>query len=715
MDKLKINLENCYGIKKLTYEFDFLNKNTFAVYAPNGVMKTSFARTFKDLSNNQDSHDLVFVDRITTRHITDENGVEIKPGEVFMMEPYNEQFNSDKLLTLLASQKLKKEYEDVYKDIEKEKNEFIKKLKNVSKSSDCEAELLSTFSKTSKNSLFDVLTVIKEGLEGSQTKYNFRYNDVFDKKGSVKKFLDKHISVLNSYIENYDSLISNSSFFKKSENTFGTYQAGEVLKSVSDNSFFEAGHFIELADNKKVTSADEFKNLFENEISKIVNDEKLKKIFDQVDKAIGSSAELRAFKAVIEKNNLLLVELKNYESFKEKVWKGYLDQLKDDLELLLQTYNNKKKQLEDIVEKAKREETGWEKAVGVFNERFVGLPFKLAIGNKEDVLLKTNAPSIEFTFFDNEREKRIERNELMTVLSQGERKALYILNIIFEIQARKSINQESLLVIDDIADSFDYKNKYAIVEYLKDISDDPNFKQIILTHNFDFFRTVQSRFIPYDNCLMVEKTIDEIKINRAEYIKNPFKYWMDNLDDDKKLVALIPFVRNILEYTEGETDSDYLKLTSLLHIKSDTDSIKKSDLQDIFNNVVPNLNLTLNNIADKITDLIHKLADNCLTATESINLENKIILSMAIRLKAEKFILSKITNKTEPDGNQTIKLVERFKLEFDSIEPEKVKLLEQVNLMTPENIHFNTFMYEPILDLSDDHLRKLYKNIKDIN
>jgi hypothetical protein len=29
-----------------------------------------------------------------------------------------------------------------------------------------------------------------------------------------------------------------------------------------------------------------------------------------------------------------------------------------------------------------------------------------------------------------------------------------------------------LLVVDDIADSFDYKNKYAIIQYLKDIAEE---------------------------------------------------------------------------------------------------------------------------------------------------------------------------------------------------------------------------------------------------
>jgi hypothetical protein len=34
--------------------------------------------------------------------------------------------------------------------------------------------------------------------------------------------------------------------------------------------------------------------------------------------------------------------------------------------------------------------------------------------------------------------------------------------------------------------------------------------------------------------------------------------------------------------------------------------------------------------------------------------------------------------------------------------------------MTPEHIHVNSFMYEPILDMADDHLRRLYQDVKDL-
>ena len=37
--------------------------------------------------------------------------------------------------------------------------------------------------------------------------------------------------------------------------------------------------------------------------------------------------------------------------------------------------------------------------------------------------------------------------------------------------------------------------------------------------------------------------------------------------------------------------------------------------------------------------------------------------------------------------------------------------MDKVVLMTPENIHINSFMYEPILDMSDEHLRKVYEEV----
>src|SRR5437899_8739755 len=131
-------------------------------------------------------------------------------------------------------------------------------------------------------------------------------------------------------------------------------------------------------------------------------------------------------------------------------------------------------------------------------------------------------PSLGLTLEDGADSAPINKSALIDVLSTGEKKALYVLNIIFEIQARVKAGQETLLVVDDIADSFDYKNKYAIIQYLQDIADEQCFKQILLTHNFDFFRTVNSRFVRYSHCLMVQRTTTGIALVPAVGIRNIF-------------------------------------------------------------------------------------------------------------------------------------------------------------------------------------------------
>jgi len=270
-----------------------------------------------------------------------------------------------------------------------------------------------------------------------------------------------------------------------------------------------------------------------------------------------------------------------------------------------------------------------------------------------------------------------------------------------------------LLVLDDIVDSFDYKNKYAIIGYLKEILETGRFLFIILTHNFDFFRTVQSRLnIGRDcNCLMSLKTESEVKLIKAQYL-HPFEHWKRNLHvNDTMLVAAIPMVRNLIEYTQGQNCPSYLKLTSLLHQKPDSNSITLVELADLFNRT---LSLKLKFGAGTVLPLIFKEAEKCLSKPESINLENKVVLSIAIRLIAEDFMIRRINDLSITDqikDNQTVELFKVFK-ELFSTDTQAVALLDQVVLMTPEPIHLNSFMYEPLIDLSDHYLKDLYRKVK---
>src|SRR5207253_10873404 len=74
----------------------------------------------------------------------------------------------------------------------------------------------------------------------------------------------------------------------------------------------------------------------------------------------------------------------------------------------------------------------------------------------------------------------------------------------------------------------------------------------------------------------------------AEGVTNIFvKDWKKEFfSDPKKKVASIPFIRNMIEYTRGTTDPEYIKLTSLLHWKeSDTGKITIGELDKAFQSI----------------------------------------------------------------------------------------------------------------------------------
>jgi hypothetical protein len=131
MNKLSVKFEHCYGIKKVEYNFDFTQKPTYVVYAPNGVMKTSFAKTFKDFSDNKESGDSIFKDRPCERTITDENNNAVNPDNVFVISSYEETYYSKKMSTLLVKNELKEKYDEIHAEIdEKEERGIPQKFKN---------------------------------------------------------------------------------------------------------------------------------------------------------------------------------------------------------------------------------------------------------------------------------------------------------------------------------------------------------------------------------------------------------------------------------------------------------------------------------------------------------------------------------------------------------------------------------------------------------
>jgi hypothetical protein len=62
------------------------------------------------------------------------------------------------------------------------------------------------------------------------------------------------------------------------------------------------------------------------------------------------------------------------------------------------------------------------------------------------------------------------------------------------------------------------------------------------------------------------------------------------------------------------------------------------------------------------------------------------------------------------DSNRTPELLKKSPALF-STELATIDVLQRVVRMSPENIQLNSFMHEPILDISDGNLRKLYGEV----
>ncbi|MFY1851827.1 hypothetical protein ACOTBX_07550 [Achromobacter xylosoxidans] len=714
--KLNVDLKNCYGISELKHCFDFADSSGYAIYAPNGFMKTSLSKTFDDHAKNKKSEDLIFPDRVTSRELTDENGASIAADTIFVIEPYNQEFSSNQTSLLLVNAAIKQQYDDALKQIAEKLSALFGKLKQLSglsgRTITPETEFLKVFG--SKN-VAELLESLAETIAQTQpTKLaDLVYSEIFNDKtiallesGTIKDQLEE-------YIQRYNDLVSKSDVLSRQ---FNHYSAGAVNKQLTDNGFFAAKHTINLhtKDGKKeISSAAELTQKIEDERKKIFTDKDLAGKFDAIDKKI-QNVELRKFRDYLFDNQEILPELKNFRQLQKDVWIAYLVSQKDLYDLFLAQYKAGKVTIDAAVTQAREERTAWEQVVETFNKRFF-VPFKMSVSNQEDVILKGSTPSITFKFSDGEREGDVPRDSLLKVLSQGEKRALYILNILFEIQSRQKQGAQTILIVDDIADSFDYKNKYAIIEYLKDISDSGNFYCIFLSHNFDFYRSISSRLSLRRGCkLMALKSGRALTLGQEKYQNNPFMFWRDNLNVPSCCISAIPFVRNLAEYCGHE--HDYQTLTSLLHVKANTDAITLGDLCLIYKRILTDkAALVLEPPESTVVDVLMREADAvCASADEHFELERKIVISIAIRLLAERHMIRRLNNPEFVDSitkNQTIGLLKEYK-RTGAGTPEEIGVLEQVNLMTPENIHLNSFMYEPILDTGSSHLRTLYIDMK---
>ncbi len=739
MNELRLDLSNCYGIQRMNTSIDYSNNNVAIIYAPNGTMKSSLAKTFEAIRDNKPVEERVFGFR-SSCSIVDEHNTNITPESIIVINPFDENAYENQGM-LMANDELRKKYMVIHKTIEEKKqnlyNLIKEKLKYSSRSSfDVKSVMLKDWNKSIKEEYMclEEISNLMHDLDWtcSLNEDELDYNALFNDKVYSMITTGKTSELIEEYEKKYNELVDKSLYMQRGIIDHNNY--GNISNSLSSNGFFAANNEITLNAKDGSTAVvlknqKELDDLIKTEKEQVLNTKEIKDIFEKINKAISKNKDTQAFNDFLQKHQGIIVEYKDIDRFKKKVWVKTFACYESLLQELIAEYKKAQEDLKNLREIAKNETTDWKRAIDLFKERFY-VPFVIEPANQDDVILNQDLPSFRYIFSDNRGEKEIGKNNLLEVLSTGEKRAYYILNMIFQILVAQKEGREKLLVLDDVSESFDYKNKYAIIEYISDIAEyinsngQKNFNILLLTHNFDFYRTVASRITKPGNSYIAFSDSGDIILEKGQYTKNIFTNYKKRLSNgncDNIVVASIPFVRNLIEYTEGCSNPEYLTLTSVLHYKDNTQAISLKNIQDIFNTYwCKNSNLSFANgrETELIYDMIMVEADKIVNV-EKLEIESKLILSMAIRLKAEKYMRERILSDV-PNGNDIINDIYSgnnqsawmIKAYREHINDGVMNTLELVAMITPENIHLNSFMFEPILDMSLRHLYDLYQTVK---
>ncbi|MCA5588194.1 hypothetical protein [Finegoldia magna] len=161
--------------------------------------------------------------------------------------------------------------------------------------------------------------------------------------------------------------------------------------------------------------------------------------FQQIEKLLSDTKGI-LLRDTIENNPELIefLKIENLDNLKKELWTSYIKKEKKSFDDLLEIY----KELEENVKNLNIDNTLWKRSLEIFEDRFT-VPYKMKISNLKGAIIGENLPRVEFIFEKGENQASLDRSNLekLDVLSQGEKRSLYLLNIIFDIEKNKKRKQ----------------------------------------------------------------------------------------------------------------------------------------------------------------------------------------------------------------------------------------------------------------------------------
>lgn len=123
MQKLKLDLQNCYGIKQMNETIDYSNNNVAIIYAPNGTMKSSLAKTFEAIRDDRQVEEKIYGLK-SLYSISDEDNVALSKEKIIVINPFDENAYEGQGL-LMANEPLRIAYLNIHATIESKKRILV--------------------------------------------------------------------------------------------------------------------------------------------------------------------------------------------------------------------------------------------------------------------------------------------------------------------------------------------------------------------------------------------------------------------------------------------------------------------------------------------------------------------------------------------------------------------------------------------------------------
>lgn len=744
------HFESCYGLKQFDLpNINFSRCNKAIIYAPNGVMKSSLSKVFDDISKGSATSDRIFrgvvsiysVTHYTSQYVFSSANAGDTPtptDRIYVVNTFTDsfEFTKESVSTLLADETTRNAYNVLMAQFSGEIRQIEDKLRVLTglTKPQIKGKLIADLGLSSTSDWTDIFEKIHELIENRQVLdylNDCTYSELFNDKALAVYNKREFVSSIEEYIEKLNTLLEDNPVLSDG---FTDRNAETLGKELAKHNLFNAQHTIRLKDGVTIIhSLDEWNAVVNEQLERIYATPELSTVFQKLKKLLTANEQVSRLRDIIIAHREIIPALRDINALKIQTWLDCFSKLDTPFADYYDRISQYTVQIRALYEQASAQSARWQSVVNEFNRRF-RVPFEVQIENKANFLLKDEAPNLSFKYTRGvavQQSTILKKDDLMVSLSTGEKRALYLLYILFDLerirQQASAGGGQFLIIADDIADSFDYKNKYAIIEYLNDLGNTPGIDLLILTHNFDFYRTVKLRLgVNRSNCLIAQRDEEGVvSVTEFKYQKDFFKNVVINgikdgniVDDNKKklLISSIPFYRNLCEYSEIDTGttSRYAKLTCFLHLKTtplDTQSVKISDLWNI---VKPFLaGAAFSGVDENYYSAIIRIASSCVADnTNEVLLDNKLVTAIAIRLLTEKFMQSIITANgqtcVDASSNQTR---EWYKQAAPFLTPEQKTIIEEVNLITPESIHLNSFMFEPLIDISDWALKELYSKV----